>query len=83
MSRDLEDLIGDFRPKVDQLLADCRARGCEMRPYSTLRPAQEQAKLWRRSRTSAEIEAKIQELDGKGATFLAQVIADVGPQSCD
>jgi hypothetical protein len=79
MSRDLADLNADFRPTVETLLRNCRDRGCEMRPFFTLRSAAEQAILWRQSRPSQQINAKIAELEQAGAPFLAQVIRDVGP----
>jgi hypothetical protein len=41
-SRDIDDLIPDFRPKARTLLANCRNRGLEMRAYETLRSPFEQ-----------------------------------------
>ena len=81
MSRDLNDLEVDFKDQVEQLLANCRTRGYEMRHYFTLRTPEEQARLWRQSRTGHEIEAKIQELEDAGARYLAGVIRGVGPQN--
>jgi hypothetical protein len=52
-----------------------------MRPFFTLRTAEEQARLWRQSRTGQQIEAKIRELEDGGAPYLARVIRDVGPQN--
>ncbi len=52
-----------------------------MRHYFTLRTPEEQARLWRQSRTGHEIEAKIQELEDAGARYLAGVIRGVGPQN--
>ena len=81
MSRDLNDLTNEMRTHVDNLLEECRAQGYEMRPYFTLRTAQEQAQLWRQSRTNKEITQKIQELQSNGAPFLADVIQRVGDQN--
>ncbi len=83
MSRSLDDLIPAFREKVDALLAACGARGVTMRPYSTLRPPMDQARLWRQSRASEEIDSNIARLEREGATFLAGLIRGVGPQFGD
>lgn len=83
MSRDINDLISEFRDKAVALLASCRQAGIEMVPYFTLRTPEEQAKLWRQSRSAAEIVAMISELRGHGANYLADVIESVGPQFGD
>ncbi len=80
MSRSLDDLTSEFRGKVEQLLGVCHAAGVEMRPYFTVRTPFEQGKLWRQSRSSEEVQGKIDELRAKGADFLAQCIESVGPQ---
>ena len=51
-----------------------------MRPNNGLRDPFEQGRLWRQSRSKEEIEAKIEELESKGALFLADCIRRVGPQ---
>jgi hypothetical protein len=81
MSRNMDDLIAGLRNTAEQLLVNCKARGYEMRPYFTLRTPEEQAKLWRQSRTGQEIEARIQDLEAKGAPYLARVIREAGPQN--
>jgi len=80
-SRDLSDLILDFRARVQDLLQTCRARGVEMRPYTTLRDPFEQARLWRQSRSREEIDRKIDQLRNVGADFLAHCLDSVGPQN--
>jgi peptidoglycan L-alanyl-D-glutamate endopeptidase CwlK len=82
-SRDLQDLIPEFRQKLEKLLKNCLKRGVEMRPYQTLRDPFEQAKYWRQSRSRERITAKIQELKNSGAEFLAYCLESVGPQSGD
>jgi hypothetical protein len=77
----MDDLIAGLRNTAEQLLVNCKARGYEMRPYFTLRTPEEQAKLWRQSRTGQEIEARIQDLEAKGAPYLARVIREAGPQN--
>jgi hypothetical protein len=80
MSRDLNDLIPEFRTKVKELLDLCDQSGYIMRPFFTLRTPYEQAKLWRQSRSFGEIQNKISDLEEAGANFLAHCIQDVGPQ---
>ena len=81
MSAKLDDLVPAFRNQVVKLLANCRARGVEMRPVFTLRTPFEQGALWRQSRTGEQVRAKITELRAKGAPFLAFCIEDVGPRN--
>lgn len=80
MSRDITALDTGFQGRIQELLSECRARGIEMRPFHTLRDPFEQARLWRQSRSSSEIQAKLRQLRKKGAPFLAHVIESVGPQ---
>ena len=77
----LADLDPGFRAKAVELLAKCAARGVTMRPYFGVRDCLTQAKLWRQSRSREEIKAKILELRGDGATYLAGCIEKAGPQS--
>jgi peptidoglycan L-alanyl-D-glutamate endopeptidase CwlK len=83
MAANLDLLVPEFRDKVLELLAGCKARGYEMRPCVSLRDPYEQARLWRQSRSTEEINKKIQEIEGAGATFLAQCLRSVGPQHGD
>lgn len=69
-----------FSNKVCKVLEACKAEGAEMRVYCTLRTPQEQAKLWRQSRSSEAIASKIAELRKAGAHYLADVLHSVGPQ---
>lgn len=80
MTADLSLLTDSFRTRLIPMLEDCKAQGFEMVPYVTLRHPLEQAKLWRQSRTTAEIIAKIKYLKDYGAPFLAQCIQSVGVQ---
>jgi peptidoglycan LD-endopeptidase CwlK len=80
-SRDIDDLIPEFRPKARTLLANCKNRGIEMRAYETLRSPFEQGKIWRQSRSKEQVQRKIKELRDAGADFLAFCIESVGPQS--
>ena len=81
MALSLNDLTPEFAAKVATLLARCKAKGCELRPYMTLRDPFEQARLWRRSRSSEEINSQLAALELDGASFLAHTIRSVGPQN--
>ncbi len=81
MAANLNDLVPEFRKKIERLLTNCSKRDVEMRPYFTLRTPFEQAKLWRQSRSREQIQAKITELKAAGADFLAYCIESVGPQN--
>jgi peptidoglycan LD-endopeptidase CwlK len=80
-SSKIDELIPEFRPTAVTLLANCISRGIEMRPYQALRSPFEQGKLWRQSRTTEQVKKKIKEFRDAGATFLAECIESVGPQS--
>ena len=83
MAADLTLLVPAFRPRLEQLLANCRARGVEMRPYMGLRTPLEQARLWRQSRSREEIDVKVAQLRSAGADYLADCLVKVGPQHGD
>lgn len=74
-------LTPEFREKCVALIAACEARGIKMVPYYGRRSARQQAELWRRGRSSSEIQEKIKSLRSRGATYLADVIEEVGPQT--
>ncbi len=52
-----------------------------MKPYSLYRDPIKQSGLWRQSRPSWQVRAKIEELHSKGAHFLADSIDLAGPSS--
>lgn len=81
MAANLHFLIEDFQHRVEILLDNCRARGAVMIPYFTTRTPYEQARLWRQSRATDEIKAKIIQLRADGAPFLAHCLESVGPQN--
>ena len=81
MTNDINLLVPEFREKVEQLLANCKKLGYEMRPTETLRHPLIQAKYWRQSRTTQVINSKIIELQHAGAPFLATCIENAGSQS--
>lgn len=59
----------------------CKVQGVELLIYTPLRTLEEQAKLYRQSRTISQIEKKIIELNKNGFSFLADILKGVGPQN--
>ena len=80
-SRNLGDLIPEVRQKVNLVLNDCETQGVDVLIYCTLRPLEEQARLYRQSRSWEEIRAKMLKLEERGFGFLADIIGLVGPCS--
>jgi Fungal chitosanase of glycosyl hydrolase group 75/D-alanyl-D-alanine carboxypeptidase len=83
LSASLNDLVPEFRTKVDDLLAKCVARGVRMVPNETVRTPAQQAIYWRQSRSTSQINDKIDMLRSEGASYLAGVLDEVGPQHGD
>lgn len=81
MSRDMNDLVPEFKVKVEQLLSNCEKAGYIFKPFFTLRSPLEQAKLWRQSRDTSTINQKIQYLKSQGAPFLAECLIKAGVQN--
>lgn len=79
-SRDPALLESGFSRKLFRLMEACEKRGLEFKFYHYLRHPATQARYWRRSRTTWEIEKEIKRLKRRGAGWLAQLINDVGPQ---
>lgn len=80
MSRDLDDLEPEFREKVVRVQESCDAKGYPMRCYFTLRDPQTQARFWRQSRATKQIDTAKAMLLERGATWLAEILEAVGPQ---
>jgi peptidoglycan LD-endopeptidase CwlK len=78
MAADLNLLVPDFRSKVDLVLAECLKRGHELRPFFTLRSLASQAQLWRQSRSSEEIAAKVAVMKA-ASPWLANILASQPP----
>jgi peptidoglycan L-alanyl-D-glutamate endopeptidase CwlK len=53
---------------------------CTVLIYCTVRTAEEQAKLWRQSRSTVQIKEKIQKFKDRQLGFLADILEGVGPQ---
>ena len=80
MPADLNQLVPALKERAGELLAVCQARGAIMRPYCTLRSPFDQARLWRQTRSSEEVQAQQAEFRQAGAEFLAFCLESVGPQ---
>lgn len=78
-SRSLDDLTPETRDKAETVLELCRAGGVELLIYCTLRSLEEQARLWRQSRSLADIQATMAKLSASGYGFLADIMDKVGP----
>lgn len=79
MPIDFSLLNKSFSEKAKQVIEKCELYGITMVPFFGLRSLQDQAKLWRQSRTSEEVHQAIGELRERGADYLASVMQDVGP----
>lgn len=80
MSRDLSLLQPEFLTKLESAMAEAARQGVHMVPYETERDVWQQARLWRRSRTTAQVRQRVKNLRLVGAHFIADVIEQVGPQ---
>jgi hypothetical protein len=66
---------------VERLLRELEEQNdIVMRPFFTLRSPQQQAVLWRQSRSTDEILHRIDQMHNDGMHYLAKVLEDVGPQ---
>jgi len=80
-SRSLEDLKKETKKKAEAFLELCRKNDLEVLVYCTLRPPEEQARLYRQSRSRDQIRAKAAELKNEwGRPDLAELLISVGPQ---
>ena len=78
-SRSRDALDPAFRARLSLALDACEARGVVMVPYMTTRSPQVQARLWRQSRSGAQVREAIAMLRAEGADWLAAVLDSVGP----
>lgn len=78
-SRKLSDLTPEVRRKASRVKRMCKEAGFDLLIYCTLRTLEEQARLFRQSRTWEEITSKIAKFDARGLHFLSKIIMDVGP----
>ena len=80
-SRKLGDLKSNVRKMARGLLQRSEAEGLDLLIYCTLRPAEEQAKLYRQGRPLTKIQQKADELRNRwGRPDLADLLLSVDPQ---
>ena len=79
-SRDLQHLVLEARVKALEVIRLCASMGVEVLVTCTYRSPEEQARIYRRSRTRGEIEQKAQRLERRGFPFLGEILMGVGPQ---
>ena len=70
----------EFAWIAQQLIAALEDQGYDVNPYYGIRTLDQQAKLYRRSRSTDTIRQICNDLRGKGCHYLASVIERVGPQ---
>lgn len=74
---------GSFHPAFLEacvtLISECAENGIFLQPYSGVRSPNEQAKLWRQSRPTWQVEDAIRKLKDYGAPYIAKCLAGVGP----
>lgn len=80
MERDPNLLKDEFRAPLTEAVQAVRERGYVLRPFGTRRHPAEQARLWRQSRSTHEVRNTITMLRRQGASYLAMVLEEVGPQ---
>jgi peptidoglycan L-alanyl-D-glutamate endopeptidase CwlK len=79
-SRKINDLIPEMREKAEKVVQRCADQNVDLLIYCTLRSLEEQARLYRKTRTRWAIEQKMNSLKARGFAFLAEILAGVGPQ---
>jgi len=79
--RSLDLLQLDVKAAALETIRICDANGVDIMIYQTLRPLEDQAILYRQSRTRAVINNKIKKMRDRGFGFLADIIEKVGPRN--
>lgn len=77
--RTLNKLTPETKEKALIVLDVCKKNDIDLLIYCTLRRLNEQAKLYRQSRSWSEIKLKIQKFRNRGYYFLAEIIEEAGP----
>jgi hypothetical protein len=76
----LDELEPRFRATVEELIIVCDEAGFRVVPYQGYRSPEQQARLWRQSRTRTQIDARLRQLRAAGKSHVADIIEVVGPQ---
>lgn len=79
-SRNLSDLTPEMEEKARNVIKFCKEREVTISVYCTLRSLEEQAKIYRLSRTKSQINEKIKWLESQKLDFLGRILENVGPQ---
>jgi len=79
-SRKIEDLEFGLRSRVRAMVRDLEEEGITLLIYCTFRSPEEQARLYRQSRSRDEIDVKVRKLEDRGFKFFADILVGVGPQ---
>ena len=80
MSRDCSLLDPKFYGRVQGLLKACADIDVVMKPYYTIRTPWEQARIWRKTRSTKSIMQASDDFHDENAHHLANILIDVGPQ---
>jgi peptidoglycan L-alanyl-D-glutamate endopeptidase CwlK len=78
-SRDLNSLKPVVKKKAERVIDVCGQVDVDILIYCTLRTLEEQARLYRQSRSWVEIKNKILTYEKNGFGFLGKIIDSVGP----
>ena len=78
-SRSIEVLAPAVKEKARKLIMVCNSVGVDILIYCTLRSLEEQARLYRQSRSWGEIKDKILKFRNRGFDYLADILDNVGP----
>lgn len=76
----LNTLDSNFAKTIKTLLQELRSEGYTIKPTQGLRTLEQQAKLWRRGRSTAIIKQRIDFLKENNCEFLANILEKAGPQ---
>lgn len=80
MSRDLGKLEPRFKKQVELLIVKCQEKGVVIKPYFTLRTAQQQANLWCQGRDKDTIIEQSRRFNKVGARYLADLLVKANPR---
>jgi len=73
-------LIPEVKTKCLEIEAKCKEQGVDLLVYCTYRSFEDQAKLYRQSRTHGNIVLKASQLSANGFPFLSETLLGVEPQ---
>lgn len=77
---DFTKLAPEFSSKLKELISHMESLGHKVNPYYGIRTLAEQARIWRRSRSSAEVSAMFDTLEANNCPYALEVLKSVGPQ---